>query len=362
MKIKDVDTYLLAIPVRQDEFDTPWIWGSFNQIIIAVHTDEGVTGYGEAFGYGVPYATVAVIDKVLKPMVVGEDPTQITAIQEKMFRQTHLFGRYGITTFAISAIDIALWDIVGKCANLPLYRLMGGAECKEVSAYASLVRYSTPASVKQIVEHATDAGYRAVKLHQLDLESLSATREVVGDQVDIMVDVNCAWSPEDALAHIRKFSPYNPLWIEEPIWPPEDFENLARLGNIGGIPIGCGENACTVYQFHRMLKDKAATYIQPSVIKVGGISEWRKIGALAEAYNVKIAPHSPYFGPGLLATVHLTAASACAKWLEVIYMNLEAHVFKDFPVVRNGAFPVPQGPGIGLEIDQEVLDQYRLPV
>jgi L-alanine-DL-glutamate epimerase-like enolase superfamily enzyme len=362
MKISDIETYLLAIPIRQDDFDTPWIWGSFNQIIIAVHTDEGITGYGEAFGYGVPNATVAVIEKVLKPMLLGEDPTQIAALQEKMYRQTHLFGRYGITTFAISAIDIALWDIAGKSANLPLYRLFGGAHQTEVSAYASLVRYATPEAVKGIVEHATDAGYRAVKLHQLDVESLSATRKAGGDEIDIMMDVNCAWSPEDALGRARKFSPFNLLWLEEPIWPPEDFESLARLGSNGGIPIGCGENACTVYQFHQMLKARAASYIQPSVIKAGGISEWRKIAALAEAYNVEIAPHSPYFGPGLLATVHLIAASACAKWLEVFYMNLESHVFKDFPVVRNGAFPVPQGPGIGLEIDTEVLEKYRIPV
>jgi L-alanine-DL-glutamate epimerase-like enolase superfamily enzyme len=247
MRIIDVDTCLLAIPIRQHEFDAPWVWGSFNQIVVSVPTDEGITGYGEAFGYGVPHATAAVIERVLKPMVVGEDPTQIAAIQEKMFRQTHLFGRYGITTFAISAIDIALWDIAGKCADFPLYRLFGGTEVKEVSTYASLGRYPTPEAVERIVGHTIAAGYGAVKLHQLDVESLRATREVAGDGIQIMMDVNCAWSPEDALERAREFSPYNLLWFEEPIWPPEDFESLARLGKIGGIPIGCGENACTVY-------------------------------------------------------------------------------------------------------------------
>ncbi len=362
MKITDIDTYLLAIPIRQDEFNTPWIWGSFNQIIIAIHTDGGIIGYGEAFGYGVPHATAAVIEKVLKPMLIGENPEKIAAIQEKVFRQTHLFGRYGITTFAISAIDIALWDIAGKCAGLPLYRLFGGTDIEAVPAYASLVRYPTPEALKPIVAHAVDAGYGGIKLHQLDTESLQATREAGGDAIDIMMDVNCAWSPEDALARAREFSRYDLLWFEEPIWPPEDFESLARLGDMGGIPIGCGENACTVYQFYQMLTSKAAAYIQPSVVKVGGISEWRKIAALAEAYNVEIAPHSPYFGPGFLATVHLIAATSCATWLEYIYMDLETHVFKDFPKVRNGAFPIPQGPGIGLDIDPAVLERYRVSV
>jgi len=176
----------------------------------------------------------------------------------------------------------------------------------------------------------------------------------------LMMDVNCPWSPGQALEKARQFAPYNLLWFEEPIWPPEDFAALSRLQDIGGIPLGCGENACTVHQFHRMLQAGAAAYIQPSVVKVGGISEWRKIAALAEPYNVTLAPHSPYFGPGFLATAHLIAATPQARWLEYIYMFLEASVFKDFPAVQNGGFPLPQGPGLGLEIDWDVIDRYRV--
>ena len=360
MKITDVKTHVLGIPINTDRLQTPWFWGSFNQIIVSVHTDEGIIGYGEAFGYGVPHATAAVIDRTLRPLLIGEDPTRIAAIQDRLFRQTHLFGRYGVTTFAISGIDIALWDIAGKCAGLPLYRLFGGASADHVPVYASLVRYSDCDEVRPAVEHALAAGYTAIKLHQLDVESLAMTRKTAGPGAKLMMDVNCAWTPEQALEKARQFAPYDPLWLEEPLWPPEDFAGLARLEKSGKIPIGSGENACTVHQFHRMLEAGAASYIQPSVVKVGGISEWRKIAALAETYNVSIAPHSPYFGPGFIATVHLIAATLQAQWLEYIYLFLENSVFKDFPSVENGRFPVPQEPGLGLEMDSDILDRYRI--
>lgn len=362
MIITDVQAHLLAIPIKQEDIPAPWIWGNFNQIIVEIKTDEGPTGYGEAFGYGVSRATASVINHVLKPMLLGSDPTQITAIQERLYRQTHLFGRYGITTFAISGVDIALWDIAGKIADLPLYRLLGGTDTRQVKAYASLVRYADPHEVKKVAEHAISAGYKAIKLHQLDVESLEATRRAAGNEVALMIDINCAWTPEQALEKARQFEPYNILWLEEPLWPPEDFTGLARLGRISGIPIATGENACTVHQFRQILDAGAATYIQPSVVKAGGISEWRKIAALAETFNVTIAPHSPYFGPGFIATIHLVASTPCAEGIEYLYVDLEASVFKDFSTNENGTFPVPQGPGIGLEIDPDVLAHYKVDI
>ncbi len=182
--------------------------GNFNQIIVEIRTDEEITGYGEAFGYGVPQATASVINQVLKPMLVGTDPAQIPSLSDQLFRQTHLYGRYGITTFAISGVDIALWDILGKCAGLPLYRLLGGAQASEVPAYASLVRYKDQGEIRAAAFHAKRAGYEAIKLHQLDVESLKTVREAVGGETRLMVDVNCPWSPEQALDMALKFKPY----------------------------------------------------------------------------------------------------------------------------------------------------------
>ena len=360
MKITDVQAHILALPRQQDELTSPWIWGDFSQVVVVVDTDEGITGYGEAFSYGVPQATASVVNQVLKPLLIGADPTHITALLDQMYRQTHLFGRYGITTFAISGVDIALWDIAGKCAGLPLYRLFGSGQVDSVPAYASLVRYSEIDHVRQATARAKVEGYAAIKLHQIDADSLDVAREVVGDDVHLMMDINCAWTPEEALSMAQLFSPYEPLWLEEPLWPPEDFSGLARLGDLSGLAIATGENACTVYQFRQMLDAGAATYIQPSVIKVGGISEWRKVAAVAEPYNVSIMPHSPYFGPGLLATAHLVAATPRAPMLEYLYVKLAASLFSTPLAVQEGSLSVPQGPGLGLDVDLDVLQRYRV--
>jgi len=360
MKIVDVQAHLLAIPIKEKEFPAQWRWANFNQIIVEIRTDEEITGYGEAFGYGVPQATASVINQVLKPMLVGADPAQIPFLSEQLFRQTHLFGRYGITTFAISGVDIALWDILGKCAGLPLYRILGGAQASEVPAYASLVRYKDQGEIRTAAFHAKRAGYGAIKLHQLDVESLKTVREAVGGETRLMVDVNCPWSPEQALDMALKFKPYRIAWLEEPIWPPEDFRSLARLRELSGIPTASGENACTVFQFREMMEAGAAAYIQPSVVKVGGVSEWRKIATLAEPYNVRIAPHSPYFGPGFLATAHLVASNPYADMIEHIYVNLEASIFKQPLKFERGYFQLPQGPGLGLDVDLEVIRTYEV--
>jgi L-alanine-DL-glutamate epimerase-like enolase superfamily enzyme len=359
MQITDVRADLISIPLQQDALASPWIAGGFRQqILVTVETDRGLSGYGEAFAYGVPHATLAVVNETLKPMLVGEDPTQISMLQDRMYRQTHLFGRYGITTFGISGVDIALWDLAGKCANMPLYQLLGGAVVTEIPTYASLVRYSEPEHVRIITERALSEGYSAVKLHQIDVESLRRARDVAGEDAYIMMDINCAWTPEEAMEMTQLCEPEDLYWLEEPLWPPEDFEALAQLSSVSGMPIATGENACTVYQFRRLLEAGAATFIQPSVTKVGGVSEWRKIAALAEAYNVTIAPHSPYFGAGLLATAHLAAATPRAAWLEYLYVAPEASIFHNFVGVQEGFFTVPDGPGLGLEIDREVIERY----
>lgn len=361
MKITDVQAHLLAIPAKQVDFPHAWASRDFYQVIVEIKTDEGVTGYGDSFAYfGIGHAAAAVINHVLKPMIVGVDPTNISSLQEQMYRQTHLLGRYGITTFAISGVDIALWDIAGKCAGLPLYRLLGGVKDMKVPAYASLARYSDLEKLKVAALHAHRAGFDMIKLHQLDVESLKIVRQALGEDTRLMMDINCAWSPEEALKMVQQFAPYNLYWLEEPIWPPEDFQSLARLGYLSGTPIATGENACTAYQFKAMLEAGAATYIQPSVIKVGGISDWHKIAVLAETYNVKVVPHSPYFGPGLLATAHLVATTPCAESLEYYYVNLETSVFKQPLKLEKGHILLPEGPGLGLEIDPGVLQHYRV--
>ncbi len=358
MKIVDVQPYLLAIPIKEKDFPAPWVWGNFNQVLVSITTDDGMTGFGEAFGYFAPHAVFSVIKHLLKPMLIGADPASIPALMDRIHRQTHFLGRTGITMFAISGVDIALWDIAAKYAGLPLCRFLGGAEPEKVPAYASLVKYRDMEQLRAAALHALHSGYGLIKLHQTDAESLAVARKTVGEKTRITLDVNCAWNPRQALDMARELAPYGLYWLEEPIWPPEDFRSLADLGRMSGLAIAAGENAQTVSPFREMFESRAVTYAQPSVIKVGGISEWRKVAALAEAHNVRVSPHSPYFGPGLLATAHLVASSPVSEWVEYLYVTLEASVFKPAPRFETGFLYLPPGPGLGPEVDMEVIREY----
>jgi len=358
MKIVEVQPYLLAIPIKEKDFPARWGWGNFNQVVVAITTNDGMTGFGEAFGYFAPHAVFSVIKHLLRPMLIGADPTSISALMERMHRQTHFLGRSGIAMFAISGVDIALWDITAKLAGLPLYRLLGGAEAEKVPAYASLVKYRDMEHLRAAALHAVRSGYDLIKLHQTEVESIALARQTVGDKIRITMDVNCAWDPRQALDMARELAPHGLYWLEEPIWPPEDFRSLAQLGQKSGIPIAAGENAQTLHPFREMFELRAVTYAQPSVVKVGGISEWRKIAALAEAHNVRVNPHSPYFGPGLLATAHLVASSPVADWVEYLYVTLEASLCKQAPRLESGYIYLPPGPGLGLEVDMDVIREY----
>jgi L-alanine-DL-glutamate epimerase-like enolase superfamily enzyme len=359
LKIVDVKTHVLSVPLRQDEFPAPWGDGSLDQIVVELITDEGIVGYGEPFALGAPTAPAAVIDHLLKPILIGADPTQLAQLHEEMYRATHTWGRYGVTTFAISGVDIALWDIAGKRAGLPLYQLLGGSAERRIPAYASLVYYSDPEQLRDALGHAKRHRYQAMKLHQKSAESLRMARDILGDQIDLMVDVNCVWSPQEAYAKTVEFEPFGLKWLEEPIWPPEDFKNLAELGRQAQMPIALGENACTVYQFTEILRYGAGTYLQPSITKVGGLSELIKVATLIKAHNKILAPHSFYLGPGLLATAHLLAAQPEIAPLEQLYAIPETTVFKEPLGFEEGHFRLPDGPGLGLNIDEKVLEEYK---
>jgi L-alanine-DL-glutamate epimerase-like enolase superfamily enzyme len=358
-KIVEVTAIPLAIPPRDRRI--PWIWGAFNQVIVEVRTDDGLTGWGEAFGYGTPLAVTALVNHTLRPQLVGRNAADIRGTADALFRGTHLWGRYGVTTFGISGVDIALWDLAGKRAGKPLYELLGGAESRLVPAYASLVRYR---DLDLMAEHAAEsarAGAPMVKLHQIDVESARRGREAIGASVPLTVDVNCEWTPFEAVAMARAMNEYDLYWLEEPVFPPEDFASLGRVMKATGVPLASGENACTAHQFRLMMEAGAAAFVQPSVIKVGGISEFLKVAALAEAYNLPLAPHSPYFGPGFLATLHLIAHLRQASWIERLHLDLETSLFTRRLAFDGATYEVPDGPGLGLEIDPKVIQTYRMP-
>jgi L-alanine-DL-glutamate epimerase-like enolase superfamily enzyme len=260
----------------------------------------------------------------------------------------------------LSGIDIALWDIAGKAAGLPLYKLLGGSTRADLPAYASLLRYGEPESVARYTDEAIGRGYRHIKLHEIEVPQIKAAREAAGPATAIMIDANCPWTVPQAIAMGRSFAPYDPYWLEEPVWPSENHAGLAEVRRQTGLATAAGENAGNVYEFKRLFEAAAITYAQPSVIKVGGVTEMRRIIALAEAFGVNVVPHSAYFGPGLIASMHVIAAMAAESLVERYYADFDENPLGDAIHPVGGRMPLPQGPGLGIDPDPALLQKLRV--
>ncbi|MGE3908482.1 MAG: mandelate racemase/muconate lactonizing enzyme family protein [Chloroflexota bacterium] len=360
MKITDVRALPLAIPTGASDRHSPWWARQGKQLIVQVLTDEGLVGLGEAFPYGNQAAVCRVILDNLKPLLLGQDPTRIEYLADLMQRSTGGFARRGLGMYAISGVEIALWDLLGKARGVPLYELLGGLTRPRLKAYASLLRYNTPPEVAEACRSRLAQGFSALKLHQIDVASVQAAREAVGLDVDIMLDTNCPWTPAEAAIMARALEPFSLAWLEEPIWPPEEYDGLARLRRQASMPIALGENEATAYGFREIIAKGAADILQPSVIKVGGVGELRRIAALAAAASLPVVPHSFYFGPGLAATLHVAATFTGAALVEYPSYDLEIPLLAEPITPGGGAVSPPIGPGLGVALNEEALRRYSV--
>jgi len=362
MKIAKIDSIVIRVPFSYGAAKggpAPTTGEKNTILLVKVETDTGITGWGDAFCYGCTDAVRAALHGMIAPLAVGRDAGDIARLSRDLQQKLHLFGRYGITIFALSGLDIALWDIAGKAANLPLHRLLGGAGQTSLPGYASLLKYRDPERVAARTKLAIQQGYRHIKLHETEEAEVRAAREAAGHDVAIMVDTNCPWTPEEARHMTLKLRPYDMHWLEEPIFPPEDFAAIARLRAGTGVAMAAGENNCTSFQFREMFAAGAVDYAQPSVTKVGGVTEFLKIATLADSAGVTLMPHSPYFGPGFLATLQLAAARGQpGAMIERYHMDIEASLYGELIDPVNGAFAVPQGPGLGRDPDPDVIKTY----
>ena len=366
MKIASVRAHHLRIPY--DAGPAAFRQGAsaisaLDMVVVEVTTDSGLTGWGDAFAYVCPRTTCSAIEEMIAPQARGQEvpePENIPALMEQIQRNLHLFGRYGITMFAISGLDIALWDLAARIKGVPLHQLIGGAKRSKIPAYASLLRIGKPDAIAGECKAARKLGYTAIKLHETTVSAVAAAREAIGPGVPLLVDMNCPLSGSEAIAFAHACRDAAPMFLEEPVWPPEDFATLAEVRKQGGLDIAAGENACTSYQFREMMQAGAVSHAQPSVIKVGGITEFMKVAALGDEHGVKIIPHSPYFGPGFLATLHLMSVRS-EGYIEVFYMKRTACLWRhQIDTDANGDVAVPQGPGLGYEPDPDVMQQYRV--
>lgn len=360
MRIRRVDTSVIEIPFAdggRGEGLTPTAWRTLETVLIRVEDQDGVVGWGEGFGYFTADATKAMIDRTIAPLLRGTVVEDVPGWNLEMQRRLHLFGRYGITLFALSGVDLALWDLAARRQERPLHDLLGAEEVAAVPVYASLVRYADRTVAPPICEAALADGFTDLKLHETTLPDIEACRDAVGPDVPISVDVNGTWEEARAAEARDALVDMGIAWLEEPTFPPEDFGPLRRLRG-GGMPIAAGENWCTSIQFARALAHEAVDLVQPSVTKVGGVSEFLRVAEVASDAGVDLMPHSPYFGPGFFTSLHLAAALPSVRQLEYLYVRPEAWLAPLTGPGPDGTFRVPEGAGSGFVPDPEVVERF----
>ena len=361
MKIAEVETLLLSIPFTdggKGEGLTPGTWNTLETVLVRVVTEDGIEGWGEAFGYFCGAAVKAMLDRSVVPLLIGRDFDDPAEISGMLQRRLALFGRYGITIFALSGVDLALWDIKARAEGVPLHRLIGPQRRAKVPAYASLVRYGDPQVAAGFTERAVREGYRHIKLHEITRPDIEACYAVRGD-AEMMVDVNCSWSAEEAYDMAAWLAECDTLWLEEPTFPPEDMTPLAEISR-AGVALSGGENLCTSWQFRELIASGLVRYPQPSVTKVGGLSEMMKVLRMAEEAGLSVMPHSPYFGPGYFATLHVCATLPEPVLFEHLYVWPDAYLYADMPLPVDGEINVPDAHGLAPAPDPETIRRYRI--
>lgn len=356
--IARIETFPLRIPFREGpgKAARPPV----DSLLVKVTTARGYEGWGEALGFETAPMARHAIEQVIAPLCVGQDAMRIVPLMRGLQERLHVLGRAGSLMHALSALDIALWDIAGKAAGVPLHRLLGGGGT-DLACYASLDGYRDPALVRAAVKDALGAGFRALKLHERDPAVVSAAREEAGPDVDLMLDVNCAWSLNQAREKAAELAGIGLKWLEEPVWPPENYDGLTRFRAACAIPVAAGENISTLMDFDRLMGTGAVDFVQPSPAKMGGVTELCKVFALAAVRNVTTVPHTFYHGPGLLAAIHVSAALGTADaMIEWRYSDLETRAYGSALIPEHGRIRVPTGPGLGIDPDPAVLRAYSL--
>lgn len=362
MKIVSIETMVVAVPFSVDGRSNTFAgrpWTTLDTLLVKITTEDGLVGWGEAFGHIAIPSTRAALDSVVAPLLIGTDTTDIGALIAQTAQKLHLLGRSGPFVYALSGVDIALWDIAAKREKKPLHALLGGLKHARLPAYASLVWYGDSELAATKAAAAYHAGYRYIKLHETTRESVLKSQASCSSDVQIMLDTNCPWSGHEAVEVARSLAGDGLCWLEEPVWPPEDFQALAEVRK-QGVRIAAGENCTLLSDFRRMFAAGAVDVVQPSVTKIGGISAMLAVVEAAKEFDVDVVPHSPYFGPGFVATLHIAASLLQAPPVEVLWIDMEESPFDPWIRPQDGWLSIPEGPGLGCDPNPALLDRYLI--
>ena len=371
MKITDIEVIGLRIPETGQKCE----WGE-DAVIVKIKTDAGITGVGETDSS--PHVIKAFIETPhshstslgLKEILIGENPLEIEYLWNKMYNESNYIGRRGAGIHAISALDIALWDIAGQFYGVPVYTLLGGKHRNRIKAYGTFIPADIPEDNKVLVEELLKKGYRSIKLggglfgddHEHDYRVLKAVRDTVGPEIDISIDIVSKWRTYGNTVHRAKLlEEFNLNWIEEPV-SSDDLIGYSKLSRNLKTKIAGGETLSTRYEFKNFLEYGQPDIVQPDITRCGGISEMRKIYDLAQLNSTQLVPHG--FSTGILisATVHFLASCEFCDLIEYPQSTsaLFKHLVKNQIQLVDGFVEIPENQGLGIVLDEEIINKYRI--
>lgn len=379
MKIAKVDVFVLKTPLDQPfAFSQGWVHQR-SATLVRITTDNGLVGWGEAFAQGLepPEIAAAAINHAFKPLVLGCNPLDTAVLWHKMYAHSRDFGRKGTIVSAISAIDIALWDIAGQFYSQPIYQLLGGAQRTRVTPYATgFYRINGKSEASRLAEEALDhrnAGFKAMKIKlgfgiDDDMEVMSSINTALNDPgIELMVDTNHAYGRSEALTLGRALEAYNIRWYEEPV-VPEDIASYQALRTQLSVPIAGGENEHTLYGFNQLFQQQALDVAQPDVGSCGGITAMQHITAMAQANGVQVNPH--VWGAAIAQAASLQVIAALPVTHHSLFpsqpileYDRSSHPFRQQLVdtawsMTDGLVEIPNGPGLGISVNMDVVSEF----
>jgi D-galactarolactone cycloisomerase len=380
MKIVEIVPHVLSTPLEEPfSFSQGWV-DKRSTMIVEVLTDEGVTGWGESLCHGLqpPEVAASFVEFCFKTMLVGRDPFDVEVLWEEMYNRTRPFGG-GAAVNAMSGVDIAPWDVIGRCLDRPIHKLLGGAFRSEVAPYATGFyrregHKHIEAGIEEARRHASE-GFGAMKLKvgfgvESDVEYVHAVREAVGSGVRLMMDANCAYDVPVARRLLLECRDADVHFFEEPL-APEDLEGYKALRNLTATYVAAGENLFGKIGYRRWVSEGALDILQPDLCSSGGFTECKKIAAVAQAWTTAVVPHAWGSGIGLAASLQFIATLPPTPLSlnpeePMLEYDRSTHPFRENLIggaisTMTGNVPVPQGPGIGVEVDREVLERYGKP-
>jgi len=368
-------TEVEPIVLRLDGVDITRADGTQDAFIVRVHTDEGIVGLGEADTS--PYVARTMIEmpsshsvaRGFRELLLGENPLEIERLWQRMFMGSYHYGRAGAALHVLSALDMALWDIAGKAAGIPVHELLGGAQVSEVRVYASEVMPETPDEVRRIAEAVVAAGYTALKLGwgplgsdlSRDEKLARVAREELGPGRELMLDGGMAYTVESALELLRRLEDVSLYWLEEPL-AADDYEGYRRLSDATRIRIAAGEADAGIVPFRALVERGHLDVLQPDLARCGGFTVAHQIAALARECGVEVVPHCFSSGVLVAASLHFVAALARPTFSEysVADSPLVRELLAEPFTLENGKLTVPVGPGLGVDLDPDLLQRLRV--